>query len=174
MQVLPLFSLLTSASRAITRVFRVDWEHFSTPITPIHGCNFKSRHNVLFQCFAYLPTTIIRKKLEINLVCPGIWGYSSILYTGPLSEPRPPLVHSSPVLLLRNPCSRLLTTLTDENIFHLSTVFFFCFFLILGQVQSNPDEPGSLNWEIEVRAALRSDKPAGKIDPERLKLPQRS
>lgn len=100
---------------------------------------------MFFQRVAYLPTMTIRKKLEINLVCPGIWGYSSTPYTGPLSEPHPPLVHR-PVLLLRNPCSRLLTTLTDENIFHLSTVLFFVVvFFILGQVQSNPDEPGSLN-----------------------------
>lgn len=77
MPVLPLFKLLTAVSHVITR--RVQGSlcgviTFSTHTAPTHERHYKSGLNVLFQCFAYLPTTPIRKELEMNLLCPGLWG----------------------------------------------------------------------------------------------------
>lgn len=75
MPVLPLFKLLAAASHVITRRVRgilCGVITFSTHTAPAHERDYKSGLNVLFQRFAYLPTTPIRKELEMNLVCPGI------------------------------------------------------------------------------------------------------
>lgn len=100
-------------------------------------------HNALslFQCFVYVPTTVIKKEPEMNLTWTEIGG-SAVRVEHPQAHSQSHLLTGARAgSAFEESLPLSVTTFTDENTSHLFTVFF----IILGQVWSNPDEPSSLN-----------------------------
>ena len=113
---------------------------FGTHITAIHECDFKSGHHVLYHHFACMPTTEIRKELDVT------WNLGAVQWGRSISRPYIDTFqkHISPPSQASFACkeylSQLVTTFTDENIFIYSV-----FSIFLGQGQSDPDEPAYWN-----------------------------
>lgn len=119
---------------------------WGTHIMPIHERDFKSEHHVLCHHFAYIcPQQRLGRNLERTWCALKFGGHAvrvehfqTINRHVFRSTSSPPFPAS---FAFEESLSGSGTTFTDENIFHLLSVSP----IFLGQVQSNPDEPASLN-----------------------------